>query len=261
MKVHAVIGFLLIGSLAAAAQSTAAGVRLESGIAKEDVDGDLKSAIDIYQKIAADASAPRDVRSKALLRLAGCYEKLGRQARQIYEQVVHDFADQPAATQARTRLAMLRQGDRAAVPATMMQRKIDLPVLDIYAVTDGQREIYLDYGTGELMTIDLGGKIKRLIFKPKDGDDVSGFVPSRDFSMVTLFLRQKNNSIKVAVVRTDGSGYREPLNTGLGSCYPHWSWDDRYLFVCTNLPDGKLQLSRISIADGEIRKCGRSKDR
>ncbi len=37
--------------------SVAAGVRLEAGIEKEDVDGDLKAAMDIYQKIAADASA------------------------------------------------------------------------------------------------------------------------------------------------------------------------------------------------------------
>src|SRR6516165_7422157 len=76
-------------------QSTTAGVRLQAGIAKEDVDGDLKSAMEIYQKIADDRSAPRDVRSRALLRLAGCLEKLGRQAQRIYEQVVRDFGDQP----------------------------------------------------------------------------------------------------------------------------------------------------------------------
>ena len=78
----------------------AAGVRLEAGIEKEDVDGDLKSAMDIYQKIAADTSAPREVRAKALLRLAGCDEKLGKQAKQVYEQIVHNYADQPAAAQA-----------------------------------------------------------------------------------------------------------------------------------------------------------------
>jgi uncharacterized repeat protein (TIGR03803 family) len=43
------------------------------------VDGDLKTAVTSYQKIAADKSAPRDVRSKALLHLAGFYEKLGQQ--------------------------------------------------------------------------------------------------------------------------------------------------------------------------------------
>jgi hypothetical protein len=49
-------------------QSTNAGVRLEEGIAKEEADGDLKAAMAVYQKIAADSSAPRDVRAKALLR-------------------------------------------------------------------------------------------------------------------------------------------------------------------------------------------------
>jgi hypothetical protein len=35
-----------------------AGVLLEAGIEKEDVDGDLKSAMDIHQKIAADVGTP-----------------------------------------------------------------------------------------------------------------------------------------------------------------------------------------------------------
>lgn len=67
---------MILSSLAmvrpAFAQSTTAGVRLEAGIAKEEVDGDLKSAMEIYQKIAADSSAPREIRAKALLRLGGC---------------------------------------------------------------------------------------------------------------------------------------------------------------------------------------------
>src|ERR1700692_1218337 len=92
--------------------SIEAGVLLEAGIEKQDVDGDLKSAMDIYQRVFADGSAPRDVRARALLRLAGCDEKLGRQARQIYEQIVRDFGDQPAAVQARKRLALLTQQDR-----------------------------------------------------------------------------------------------------------------------------------------------------
>jgi hypothetical protein len=91
-----------------------AGVRLEAGIEKEDVDGDLKSAMDIYQKIAADTSAPRDVRAKALLRLGGCDEKLGKQAKQVYEQIVHDYPDQPPAAQARKRLALINQQERLA---------------------------------------------------------------------------------------------------------------------------------------------------
>jgi hypothetical protein len=48
-------------------------------------------------------SASRDVRAKALLQLAGCDEKLGKQAKQLYEQIVREYSDQPAASQARTR--------------------------------------------------------------------------------------------------------------------------------------------------------------
>src|SRR6516165_2775810 len=131
------------------AQSGAAGVKLEAGIAKEEVDGDLKSAMEIYQKIAADSSAPRDVRAKALLHIGGCYEKLGKQARQVYEQVVRDYADQPAASQARTRLASLKQQEHPAIPATMTVRKIEWSALGEKNMgineTDGEHAIYYDF--------------------------------------------------------------------------------------------------------------------
>src|SRR5215469_829004 len=128
-------------------QFNGAAVRLEAGVAKEDVDGDLKSAMEVYQKIAGDASVPREVRSKALLRLAGCYEKLGRQAGPVYEQILHDYADQPAAVQARSRLASIKQQEHPAVPATMTVRKIEWSALGNIGPddTDGERAIYGDF--------------------------------------------------------------------------------------------------------------------
>jgi hypothetical protein len=74
-------------------------------------------AIPVFESISNDQSAPRDVRAKALLRLAGCYEKLGRQSRQVYERIVSDYADEPAATQARKRLAALNRQDHPAAPS------------------------------------------------------------------------------------------------------------------------------------------------
>ncbi len=157
----------------ATAQSTpvAAGVRLEAGIEKEDVDGDLKSAMDIYQKIAADTSAPRDVRAKALLRLAGCDEKLGRQAKQVYEQIVHDYADQPAAAQARNRLALLKKQENPAIPTTMSVRKIEWAGLGEMSPcdTDGHRAVYRA-ADGNLYFGDLTGQNKHLVFKVQPGD-------------------------------------------------------------------------------------------
>ena len=46
---------------------TSPAVALEAATTKEQVDGDLKTAMADYQKIAADKSAPRDVRAKATL--------------------------------------------------------------------------------------------------------------------------------------------------------------------------------------------------
>ena len=172
----------------ATAQSTpvAAGVHLEAGIEKEDVDGDLKSAMDIYQKIAADTSAPRDVRAKALLRLAGCDEKLGRQAKQVYEQIVHDYADQPAAAQARKWLALLKKQENPAVPTTMNVHKIEWAGLGEMSPrdTDGHRAVYRA-ADGNLYFGDLTGQNKRLVFKVQPGD-VPFWCASRDLSMTAL---------------------------------------------------------------------------
>lgn len=119
-------------------------VELEAAMAKEDVNGDLEAAIAAYQKIAAEAAAPRDIRAKALLHLAGCYEKLGQEAQKVYQQIVRDFADQPSAGQARTRLAAIQRANRASTPPAMTQRKIDRPEEVSFGAkdTDGRRVVY-----------------------------------------------------------------------------------------------------------------------
>ena len=83
----------------------ASAVELQAAIATEQVKGDLDGAIAAYKKIAARASAPRNIRAKALLRLAGCYEKEGDQALSVYQEIVRDFADQPEAKLASAKLA------------------------------------------------------------------------------------------------------------------------------------------------------------
>jgi len=249
----------------AVAQSTpvAAGVRLEAGIEKEDVDGDLKSAMDIYQKIAADASASRDVRAKALLRLAGCDEKLGKRAKQVYEQIVHDYADQPAAVQARKRLALLKQQENPATPTTISVRKIEWAGLGEMSPcdTDGHRAVYRA-ADGNLYFGDLTGKSKRLVFKVEPGD-VPVWCASRDLSMIALgFAPKPNRPAKLAVIKTDGTGYRELVQDdaqgtvlgGVDGFTLAWSWDTRHLLVSDELPNGGSHLMIVDLADGHHRE-------
>ncbi len=240
------------------AQTTPA-TRLQAAIEKEQVDGNVKSAMDVYQKIAADNSAPRSVRAKALLQLAGSYEKLGQQAQKVYEQIVRDFASEPAAAQARIRLAALRQTERAAEPAAMTQRRIEVPSFSrspaiAIITTDGQRVVYWDEATGAVVIGDSKGRDKRVIFKPRAGE-VAFPAPSRDLSVVGMAMgRPDGSGRRLAVIKTDGTGYHEIGSGFSGPCLPEWSWDNRYILLCDTQPDGTNQLVRFSVADGEIRR-------
>jgi hypothetical protein len=241
----------------------AAGVKLEAGIEKEDVDGDLKSAMEIYGKIAADTSAPREVRARALLRLAGCDEKLGRQARQIYEQIVRDYADQPAAAQARNRLALLKKQENPEMPTTMIVRKIEWAELGEMTAcdTDGHRAVYRA-ADGNLYFGDLTGQNKRLVFKVQPGD-VPEWCASRDLSMIALVFPPKpGRPGRVAVIKIDGTEYRELVHDYgqtaelSGPARPNldWSWDARRLVIQNCLPNGEVQLIMVDTADGHHRE-------
>jgi TPR repeat protein len=100
---------LSAGSLANQAKDNKAEVALQAAIKTETVDGNLKGAIEQYQKIAAQPGAGRATVATALLRMGQCYEKLGNaEARTAYERLVRDFADQAGiVAQARARLAVI----------------------------------------------------------------------------------------------------------------------------------------------------------
>jgi Tol biopolymer transport system component len=259
------IGLQLMVQPVLAQATVAAGVRLEAGIEKEDVDGDLPAAMDIFQKIAVDKSAPRDVRSRALLRLARCDEKLGRQAKQIYEQILRDYADQPEAAQARNRLALLRRQEHPAEPSTMTVRKIESSAMRGMSTsdTDGERAIYRVGNT--LYFGDVAGVNRHIILKNMT---FYGWEPSKDFSLIALnLLRTPNRPHTLAVMKTDGTGYRELIRDDdqssifgeNGTFSINWSWDNRYLvlfdFSLNTGFEGRLWI--VSVADGQRRELAR----
>jgi Tol biopolymer transport system component len=237
-----------------------AGVQLEAGIEKEEVIGDLKSAMEIYQRIAADNLASRDVRARALLRLAGCDEKLGRPAKQLYEQIVRDFGDQPAAAQARKRLAVLAQQQRPPPLAAMSERRIEWSRLGSMGPgdTDGERAVY---ASGDNLYFgDLAGRSKRLTVATRR----FSWVPCRDFSLVLLdLLSTPTRQHTLAVIKPDGAGYRtlirdDAKNSIFQQDQPFamsCSWDDRNVllsdFSLKSTISGQLWI--VSVADGRRR--------
>src|SRR5436853_7348970 len=82
-------------ALLAAEKPAPAQAALKAAIDKEMLDGDLKSAIALYEKTAREFKNDRATVAKALLRIGQCYEKLGAaESRKAYERVVREFSDQ-----------------------------------------------------------------------------------------------------------------------------------------------------------------------
>ena len=86
----------------------------------EEVEGDLKKAIEQYRQIALGGD--RAVVVRALMRMAECYQKLGdAESRNIYERIVHHYSDQKAA--AVLAQARLDSATRAGQPKGITLRK------------------------------------------------------------------------------------------------------------------------------------------
>lgn len=237
-------------------------LRYQEAVELFESKGDIPGAIKLFEDSAK--SSDRNLAARSLLYLGICYEKLGRTgAEQAYRRILSEFSDEPAASQARIRLAALNKDPRA-----MVARKIERAGREFSAIdTDGQRVVYRDKITGEVMLGDLAGRTKRVIYKSKPGE-VELWVPSPDFSMIALVFNPKPDRPRtIAVVNIDGTGFRELARNdeegkreGLGFNRVrrvNWSWDGRLLAVVVPSDDNEVASGRLlllSIADGKRRK-------
>ncbi len=111
---------LLLGSAISLLAEPASGL-LEKGIYTEETVGDLPKAMEIYQKIIADAQADRPSVAKAYFRLGNCYQKNGetKNSTQTFNKLISDFPDQKELIeQARKKLLKPPRPARPVVVAT-----------------------------------------------------------------------------------------------------------------------------------------------
>jgi Tol biopolymer transport system component len=245
------------------------GLELFQRAVTQEQTGKLGEAIKLYEKVARDFASDRPLAAKALMRAAADCEKLGQDktndAVKLYRQVTSDYGDQPDAANARAKLAMLQQPP----PTTMTLRQITplgSPVTEnsngayVTFYSDGQHALYLDNNAGGLVFSDLSGSNKRVIFKNTPNRSVIGLVPSRDFSMTDLVVADAAGERTTAVIKSDGTGYREVYKGPRPLCRPSFSWDNHYLLFCLPQPDGGTRLTRISVGDDKIQEVMRGRD-
>ena len=261
MRRAVILGLSLGFALASAAMVTIAEDKkanelLQSGLTRETVQGDLKGAIALYQQAAKEAGANRSLSAKAQLRLGAAYQKLGdAQARSVFERVARDYADQPEAAEARTRLNALGAPPAATPPAPTLTeilsirgrgapgriRQITLynregKVLDkvgepapngtITLSPDGKRVAVVK--DAAIVVYDVATKsVTKLT--PGPGDTQPTWSP--DGSRIAFQVRsnQPSRPIGVYVVPSDGKGKEELLAPIPDLTLISWSYDGRFL--------------------------------
>jgi Tol biopolymer transport system component len=149
---------ILATTLTLAQAERSAEVQLKAAMHKEQVEGDLKAAIEQYRQIISHYGKNRAVAAQAIFHMAQCHEKLGQaEARKLFEQLVKDYADQKEiAKLANARLTALSRG---LVSNGIVARQVMIdPVTDIYCSLspDGRFLAYVDWASdGNVGVYDL----------------------------------------------------------------------------------------------------------
>jgi len=254
----AVLGVLV--SVAAVTRQTAdPAVLLRAAIEKEEVDGDLQAAIDLYKQILAKYSNSRAIAAKALLHIGLCYEKLGlEQAQAAYQKVVEDYPDQTAeATTAKEKLALLQ---RAHLLAGKGEKELRIrkvregsDVAFFHSVSpDGKFASGADEETSDLIIIELGtGKKRALTTNP-------GFEWYPEYSLFSPDSRQvafvwSSWKTELRIIGIDGSNPRTLRQNDYGVFPAGWSPDGRHVLALVQDKDGPVQIALVSVADGTTR--------
>ena len=250
MKRIMILVWILVAAFALSAEDKKANVLLQAGIAKETVQGDLKSAIELYEKALKEAGTNRALAAQVLLHMAQSYQKLGdTESRKIYERVVREYGDQKdAVTTARAGLARL---SGIPVDTGIVDQQVGPRLGDKHyggAISSDGRYVGIEEH-GRIFVQDLGTLEEHLVIgvfnSPKEKFE-SPFI-SPDGKQLAC-LRVLPEGLKdLYVLGADGSNPRVVAKgvTGLWG----WSPDGKRLGVAVSGDNGNQGLL-LSVADG-----------
>ncbi len=260
---------LLTGFQEDQTQDKKARVELQAAIKVETVDGDLKGAIERYKKIIARDDAERTTVAAALLRMGGCYEKLGdaelQEARKVYERVVREYSDQPKlAAEARAKLTALAGPIASAPDRSTLAVRLVWANADVTGRVSGNGRIlsFTDWESGGNVAVrDLvTGKTRLLTdtggFGKSEG---TGFaepsMPSPDGEQVAYSWAESPGR-SLCVVGLDGSNprvLRAAGNDVLHHIPIAWSPDGRHLLAEFQKTDGTRDMMLVTVEDGSAK--------
>ena len=248
----------------------------QKALATERADGNLREAIQLYERVVKQFASDRPLVARALVRIADCYEKLGqRDATKVYERIVRDFSDQAESVLlARARLSALQSAPRAQLAQSVRQAWSGADVDPMgTASADGRYLSFTDWETGDLAVRDLTEEASRRI------TNTGGWQVSGDFAEYSV-MSPDGRQIAYAwftdkgpqpgasrcqcrydlrVVATTGGDASKPrvlLQTTDSNEWLRpaaWMPDGKQLVVVRALPDRSHQLALLTLADNSLR--------
>ena len=237
--------------MGAAQKDNRAEAQLQAAINKETVEGDLKSAIELYKKLAQ--SSNRAVAANALVRMGQCYDKLGdAEARKAYERVLREFRDQKeAAAQARELLAERSDAAESGAVARQVGGHQGPWTFGSAISRDGRYIAAASWGTGALRIVDLttGNPVGPDIPISSEGR-VNYALISPDGKYVA-FRRNDRQLSGLWVIGADGSQPRRVAGgNGVWASPRAWSPDGKQILAHLDSKDKGARAALVSFPEG-----------
>jgi Tol biopolymer transport system component len=230
----------------------------QQALVKEQADGDLRGAIDLYERIARDFADDAALAARALIQMGQCYERLGSQeARNAYRQVLERYPNEAeSAAQARARLAALTRPSPAPQPKIQSRLLMSGHYGDEVESSggptpDGQNLVYIDWKSESLAIRNFTSGESRMLT-----DDSPGYVLGAQVSpdgrwVAYTWAQNEPWRTELRVVGLAGSPPRTLLQSANEIYGPSWSRDGRHVaaaFIDEERP--ATEVAWVSVADG-----------
>jgi Tol biopolymer transport system component len=236
----------------------------QKGIMKEEGEGSLKEAIELYKSVADNTKADKVLRAKALYQMGNCYEKLGQQeARIVYEKLVANYTDpQELVANAKRKLNKLQTNKSFPENSGITIRQInDADENNVAHSYDGQFVTYNNWDSIRIEIKNLQNGQKWAV--TKNGNWNEAVIQYMDLSLWSPDSKQiiygwlkENNSKKeftseLHIVNRDGTNDKIIKSSNNYYCYPiDWSTDGRY-FLYGMVSDSVFSLMLYTFPDGK----------
>jgi len=243
----------------------------QKGLVKEEGEGSLTEAIEIYYQVFEDASAERSLRANALLHVGLCYEKLGQEkAKKTYEKLIAEFTDQEETVAiGKRKLAIINAERISATPHGLVVKEIWSQAEDSYGVSPNGRYFnYINWKNGNLAIKDIEtGKIWEITKNgtwenPEQFPDNSVWSPDgKKIAYMWIIGEGKDQTYELRIVNLDGTGDRflRRDNRMVMTWPVAWSPDGKYILAEQSVPDNTRprnhfdQIVLVYVNDGSIR--------